>query len=85
MISADVAREVSFADLLVIDVEEHLDVGRTDGLQDHGGVLRADDELAGMIDQDVKGSRMIVIPSGSTILAPALSAAMTAAIWSSRE
>src|SRR5262249_41011565 len=53
-IFTNVSGEISLADLLVIDVEQHLDVGRADGLEDGGSVRRMDDELARMIDQNVE-------------------------------
>ena len=54
VILPNVAGQVALADLLVVDVEEHLDVGRADGLEDARRVRRVDDELPRMIDQDVQ-------------------------------
>ena len=85
VILADVAREVALADLLVVDVEEHLDVGRADGLQDLGGVRRVDDELTGVIDQDIERLEDDGDPLGLDDPGPGLEAAMTAWVCSSRE
>ena len=54
VILANVSSKIPLADLLVVDVEEHLDIGGADGLENACGVPRSDDELPRMVDQNVE-------------------------------